>query len=317
MLREYQATDIGNTAALPNALRRPSVDGGILLGANGTEAMTELLAAGEHVAQDLVDYFKVGPFVGREAIGALRGTPLLLHLDDPLQGLANLGPAALTETREWVRLTGTPWTSAHIGYGLSDATAPPCLGHDSPTADGLRSALFDNMVRNARSLQSALSVPLLLENMPLFPDPIHLHTSTAAFICEVIEATGCDLLLDLAHARVTASTLGIDAQEYILQLPLDRVREIHVSGPRRLSEVRASLSAKLRARAADLADGYALSGDSLVDAHEPLREPDYALLEWALERCRPWAVSLEYFVRAEALHEQLVRLGHIVGRQVS
>jgi len=103
------------------------------------------------------------------------------------------------------------------------------------------------------------------------------------FIAEVLAATDAELLLDLAHAQVSASRLGYEIRAYLAKLPLERVKQLHVSAPRP-------------------------DGNALVDAHEPLREEDYELLEDVLGRTKPWAVTLEYGKDEGALLEQIARL---------
>jgi uncharacterized protein (UPF0276 family) len=79
--------------------------------------------------------------------------------------------------------------------------------------------------------------------------------------------------------------------ENIAPLPfdgyLDRVVQVHVSGPR-------------------MRDG------SLVDAHEALQEIDYALLDFVLARTEPQVVTLEYIRERDALEEQLFRLRDVL-----
>ena len=70
---------------------------------------------------------------------------------------------------------------------------------------------------------------------------------------------------------------------YVLSLPLHRVRQLHVSGPR-------------------------MRQGRLVDVHESMQEPDYEVLSFVLERAQPQVVTLEYIRTREALQEQLVRL---------
>ena len=70
-----------------------------------------------------------------------------------------------------------------------------------------------------------------LEHFPFTRAAPHLQLATDSQIfSKVIQDTGCMLLLDLAHARITADTLGIDVKEYILDLPLDRLVEMHITG---------------------------------------------------------------------------------------
>jgi hypothetical protein len=102
----------------------------------------------------------------------------------------------------------------------------------------------------------------------------------------VLAQTGCGFLLDIGHARVSAENLGLDARDYLQCLPLERVVQVHTSGPRRV-------------------DGR------LVDAHQPLQEEDYDLLEFTLAKTHPQVVTLEYIQEAGALREQLERLRNI------
>jgi uncharacterized protein (UPF0276 family) len=55
-----------------------------------------------------------------------------------------------------------------------------------------------------------------------------------------------------------------------------------------------------------------MRGGRLVDAHEPLSDRDYALLEHVLARTQPEVVTLEYIREREALREQLCRLRSIL-----
>jgi uncharacterized protein (UPF0276 family) len=52
----------------------------------------------------------------------------------------------------------------------------------------------------------------------------------------------------------------------------------------------------------------------LWDAHEALEAGDESLLEWTLERCRPWAVTLEYNRNEERILAQTERLRGILAR---
>jgi uncharacterized protein (UPF0276 family) len=283
-----------------------------LLGANGSGAMLAVL---DDRGDGLLDYLKVGPFMGREAMArlALR-FPLMLHLDLILSGDAPLGAAQRGEAQGWLELTGAPWTSAHIGFAVPDVTLDEALITQPASRLLPRDRALGNISRNARILGEGLSAPLLLENLPLFPNAAHMGICEASFVREVLERSGCGLLLDLAHARVSADVLGVEVREYLEQFPLDRTVELHLSGPRRLEELGADRRARVMANAAGVADLLRFTEANLVDAHEPLQEEDYRLLEWVLGRCRPRALTLEYYWQPEPLREQLERLAAMIGR---
>lgn len=120
-----------------------------------------------------------------------------------------------------------------------------------------------------RKLAPVLTVPLLLENLDYWPTGAYEYVSEPAFLADVLDTTDVEFLLDLAHARVAAGRLGIPIDDYLDRLPLNRVRELHVSGPR-------------------VRDGV------LMDAHESLDDEDRRLLARVLRASRPGAVTLEY-----------------------
>jgi uncharacterized protein (UPF0276 family) len=121
----------------------------------------------------------------------------------------------------------------------------------------------------------------------------HLRPAfSPAVIARVVTETGCGLLLDLAHARISAAELAMADQDYVTALPVGRLREIHVAGVQRLE---GEWLERIEAVDPDLARGYA---HRLLD-HLPMTDDDWALLDWAAGRIRggawsePWMVTLE------------------------
>ena len=193
----------------------------------------------------------------------------------------------LAETRRLLDVTRAPWFSAHLGFSAADVVFDV---FNRPRSELLaRDVLFATICRNARELAQAIDVPLLLENLDYCPGGAYEHVCEPEFIRGVVEESGAGLLLDLAHARVSAAALGMSIEQYLAALPLHRVRQIHVSGPR-------------------MRDGV------LADAHEPLLEVDYELMAGVLGMLRPAAVTLEYSRGEQALHEQLSRLRQLLAR---
>ena len=58
-----------------------------------------------------------------------------------------------------------------------------------------------------------------------------------AFIREILKETGCRMLLDFGHVVVSAKNMGYKkVEDYIKELPLEEVVEIHMSGAGREGE---------------------------------------------------------------------------------
>ena len=138
-------------------------------------------------------------------------------------------------------------------------------------------------------MQAHLPVPVLLENMQHWPLPEVDIAATPGFITRVLEETQSRLLLDTAHARITAAILNRSVQRYLEEFPLTRIVEIHVSSPR-------------------------LEHDQWINCHETLQETDYALLEWLLERVTPKVITLEYWKDVALAREQILRLNQLLAR---
>jgi uncharacterized protein (UPF0276 family) len=195
-------------------------------------------------------------------------------------------PGTGARLREYIEVTQTPWLSFHCsllppGY----VRVGTKLGWYPPSPNPARSV--ERFVAGVDKLKG-LNLPILLENMPSFPTTQYAFETSAETISEILAQTGADLLLDLAHARVVASVFGLDLHNYLTGFPLEKVKQIHTSGPRE-------------------------RGGVLYDAHEVLAEEDYRLLAWVLERSDPEVVTLEYFKGKQRLREQLVRIRDIVG----
>jgi hypothetical protein len=260
----------------------------ILLTADLCPALIALIEGGDAP----VDGVEVGPWYLPEAIRRYRrqlpDLPFTFHGDDLFTRIG-FDRKAIPRMRESVEAAGSPWFSAHVA-SLLPGTYYRYLKGIPPLPHSQRRTLR-RFLRQAARTQAVLDVPVLLENLAFDPPLFHRRgldfDADPARLSHILEQTGCPMLLDLSHAQIAAARRGMAAQDYLLALPLERVMQVHVSGPR-------------------MRDGC------LMDAHEPLREEDYGLLRWTLDRCQPQMVTLEYIREQDALREQLARLRSIV-----
>ena len=253
----------------------------IALAVSDFDLPRSLLAAGRIE----VDYLETGGHFVERSVAQFPDRPLLLHNSVFNWSLAH--PTALEDqqivarTRAALERTRAPWLSVHLGFSAAEVFFDVHMTARSPALP--RDELFANICRNIRALASAIAVPLILENLDYCPGGAYEQICDPAFIAAVLNETDAGLLLDLAHARVSASRMGVPIEDYLGQLPLERVRQLHISGPRSRDGV-------------------------LFDAHESLLDEDYALLEWVLERTQPWALTLEYNREEAELCAELARL---------
>lgn len=252
---------------------------------NDTELSRRLLRAGR---LDVDAFETTGPKAD-SAVADVQGVPLYLH--NAVWDWSLGHPSALeqddvmAETHRRLARTGAPWLSVHVGFSAATVAYEGAMRPTSPRLG--RDELLSSMVANVRALAARVSVPLLLENLDLQQTGAYDHVCEPGFLRELLDATDVFLLLDLAHAQVTASRLGLTIGAYLDALPLQRVRQLHVSGPR-------------------WRDGV------LDDAHETLRDADLQLLDEVLSMTTPWAVTLEYGRDMGRLLEQVAELRELL-----
>lgn len=154
------------------------------------------------------------------------GFVLLLH--DFLGQLSEpLSPRALARARRLADLYDSPWVAEHLqrvhttaGDAFVDYVFPPVYTED----------LLEEYVRHARALQAALGRPLVLEPIPTYLPLATPQLGEVAFVRAFYEASGCGMLLDLAHAWLSAHYAGQDPWAFVAALPLERVVELHLAG---------------------------------------------------------------------------------------
>jgi uncharacterized protein (UPF0276 family) len=259
--------------------------GEVLLTTNVSDPLLELLLSNEAP----IDGVEVGPWFSVRQICEYRQKlpqlPFTFHGGNLIERVGII-PGTVARTAAYVRCTGSPWVSMHITMWLpSMVWLMLRRGWRMPLPNPKRAT--QKFVQRVKKLARSIDVPVILENIEPLPfDGYDFEVQTER-IAEVLDTLECGFLLDIGHARVSASRLDITVHEYLSGLPLDDVVQVHVSGPRKC-------------------DGR------LIDAHEPLQEIDYELLNFVLSRAQPEIVTLEYVRQRDCLREQLYHLRGIV-----
>jgi hypothetical protein len=185
------------------------------------------------------------------------GIELSIGTDEPLDAAYLDALAALVEA------TGAPWCSDHLCYTRTSTYA---LGNLTPLTRTRAAAA--RIAEKAAQVQRAVGVPFLLENITLTFMPAGELTE-AEFLAEVVERSGCGLLLDVTNLAINAANHGYDPVAFLDEIPVEAVRQVHLAGGHR-------------------------EGDRLVDSHSHAVEEDvWALFGALLDRTAPGAVVLE------------------------
>ena len=134
---------------------------------------------------------------------------------------------AIGRARDLLARYRSPWAAEHLqrvhttdGGHAVDYVFPPLYTED----------LLADYGANARSLREALGLPLAIEPIPTWLRLDIPQMQEGEFLRRFFEQSGCDFLLDIPHALITARAERREPREFIATLPLDRVIEIHVAG---------------------------------------------------------------------------------------
>lgn len=218
-----------------------------------------------------IDYFKCPDWPGMvEEASRLR--PVAVHFT------LNAGNGQIQKT-DWklieqlLHKTGTAYVNVHIAPESKDFPGIPV---DTQRAEEYR-AVIDRVITDVQLIVNRFGAErVIVENVPYRgKDGSFLRPGVEpGAINQVLDETGCGLLLDISHARITARQLGIDERTYMAALPVDRLREIHFTGLHNLN-------------------GY-------LQDHLPVLEADWPILDWVLERVQrkewsfPTMLAFEY-----------------------
>ena len=244
----------------------------------------DFLSLAREIIEDDADWFEVSPeTLWREEGGALvpngfhatfreirarSGKPFVAHglafsLGTPLEGDEARTDAWLARLRADHRSFDFAWLSDHLGYTISDGLEG-VLPLPLPSTPDAVAAVAVRM----RRLASVVPTVAFENPVTYFAgaDP----AGEPDFLNAIARAAPCSMLLDLHNVHCQAVNLGIDPEDYVDRLDLDRVVELHVSGGR---ESEASWLPSRRVFRLDSHDG-------------PVPEVVWSLLERVLPRCR-------------------------------
>ena len=193
--------------------------------------------------------------------------------------------AALARLATQVR---APLVSEHVAFVRSEGIE---AGHLLPVARTRDS--LDLLTEHILEAQSALPVPLALENIATLFEWPRPQMDEATFLAELLERTGAMLLLDVSNLYANAHNHKWDPGEFLDRVPLSRIAYVHVAGG-------------------------TVSGGVYRDSHaHPVQPPVLALLEELSARTALPGVLLERdddFPNDAAILDELAAIGEAVSR---
>ena len=145
---------------------------------------------------------------------------------------------------------------------------------------------LDIVATNVRRAQDQLGRAMLIENPSSYVEFDGAVMSEWGFLDALCARTGCGLLLDINNVFVSAKNHGFDARDYLTNIPVDRVRQIHLAG-------------------------HSVGETMLIDTHdEPICASVWDLYASVMPRLGPVAVMIERDDAIPPLADLLDELDH-------
>jgi hypothetical protein len=172
-------------------------------------------------------------------------------------------------------------------YVANDVVNGVFVGRGEPMGEGEMLAHAESNATTIRDMlrrAGYLNVQLLVENNNHLGTNAYEVVTTPEFISKLLYRSDFGLLLDVAHARITAANTGEDEQAYFEKLPLEQAVQIHLSR-------------------------HSVLEDRSLDSHDALEDDDWSFFQKLAPKLPKLSfATIEYYKDANILAELIKRL---------
>lgn len=143
----------------------------------------------------------------------------------PVGGTCSHDQNQMALLRDTIEELESPWASEHLSFNSTEAFQTGFFLPPRQTDDGV-SVVVDSI----RRLQSELGIPLAFETGVNYLAARSDEMADGAFVAAVAERADSGILLDLHNIYTNAVNGRQPVDEFVSQLPLERVWEVHLAG---------------------------------------------------------------------------------------
>lgn len=155
--------------------------------------------------------------------------PLVPHsLELSLGSAEGINEEYLEKIAELIEFVQPEWFSDHLCFTKSGGVR---INHLAPVP--YTNEAVKVFVRNISKVKRRVSQPLILENISYLMRFPSSEMSEAEFITKIVEETDCGLLLDVTNLYINSQNFGFDWREFLDEIPLNRVVQLHFVGSHR------------------------------------------------------------------------------------
>lgn len=206
--------------------------------------------------------------------------PLILHCASlSMAGYVEPAEKIKTAIKKFISSTGTPWVGEHLSFILAEKLDENFYEEYAPgepynigytVGPVMNKASVDHIIEKITRYRNEFEIPFIVENSPVYFTTPGSTMSQIEFINAICNQSDTELLLDLTHFYITAHNFSFDPIRALKKFPMERVKEIHVSGVSTDQEI--------------CWDNHAGKAPDII----------FKMLEIVLKNCKPTAITLEY-----------------------
>ncbi len=122
-----------------------------------------------------------------------------------------------------------------ISFHMASSCADPVLVNGIFQVGG-KEYSHDDLIKNAAEnnhyllqLLHGTNISVAVENNNYFPTDAYKYIALPSFISDIITANNLKFVFDISHAKISAHNMGISYQDYLQELPMNEIVQIHVS----------------------------------------------------------------------------------------
>jgi len=131
----------------------------------------------------------------------------------------------LKQLKQLIERIDPAWVSDHLCWtGINGTNL-----HDLMPLPYTEEALH-HVAQRISQVQDYLGRQILIENPSSYVDFTHSEMTEWGFLTRLVKESGCLVLLDVNNIYVSAFNHSFDAQEYLNNIPVDCVQQIHMAG---------------------------------------------------------------------------------------
>ncbi|MBX9571298.1 MAG: DUF692 domain-containing protein [Candidatus Obscuribacterales bacterium] len=178
------------------------------------------------------NYMEIGGAARERLDAATQQWPIISHgINLSIGSTDELNTDYLKALKVLIEQVNIPWFSDHLCFTSFDGIYLQDLLPLPFSKEAVK-----HIVERIKRVQDFVGRPFLIENISFYMHMPGCELPETEFMTQILEEADCGLLLDVNNVYVNSLNHGFDPVQFVNQLPLERVVQIHVAGHKKIGD---------------------------------------------------------------------------------